>query len=189
MSFEGYQQKPGVVLVYDGQGKGKTSASLGLMVRALGAGHAVAYFQFIKYWTVGEHRFIDKIQPLYGAKLLFYKGGRGFYKAGELSAANVSEAEHRRQALKTYQLALEAVASKTYQLVVCDEINNAVNDGLLSHRQLQTLLQKRVSETSLCLTGRGFPADLLELVDIATDMRQVKHHFEDKFLANDGIDY
>ena len=188
MSFEDYKKKPAVVLVYDGQGKGKTSASLGLMVRALGSGWRVAFIQFIKYWTVGEHHFFDKIAPVYGDKLVFYKGGRGFYNAGDLSAKNISEAEHRQVASRTYDFALRAV-SGDYDLVICDEINNAVNDGLLTVSDIKKLIDRRQERVSLCLTGRGFPKELLELVDIATEMRVIKHHFDDKFLANPGIDY
>ena len=90
MAFEDYKTKGSVVLVYTGEGKGKTSASVGLMARALGNGWKVAFIQFIKHWEVGEHLFIKQIEPVFGDKLLFYKGGKGFYKAGELSAKGVS---------------------------------------------------------------------------------------------------
>ena len=189
MSFEDYQKKPSVVLVYDGEGKGKTSASIGLMARALGSGWRVAFIQFIKHWTVGEHHFLKRIAPLYGDKLVFHKGGRGFYNAADLSAADVSEAEHQRSALETYEFALSAVSSGDYDLVICDEINNAVSDGLLTSKQLEALLRRRQPEVSLCFSGRGFPEELLHLVDIATEMKKIKHHFDDKFLANPGIDY
>ena len=189
MSFEDYQQKSAVVIVYDGEGKGKTSASLGLMARALGSGLRVAFIQFIKHWTVGEHHFIKQIQPLYKQNLVFYKGGRGFYQAADLSAANVSDTEHQQSAKKTYDFALQAVGSGDYDLVVCDEINNAVQDGLLTKKQLEVLLNRRREDVSLCLSGRGFPHELLPLIDIATEMKKTKHHFDDKFLANAGIDY
>lgn len=187
--LEGYSQKEAVVLVYTGEGKGKTSASLGLMVRALGNGWKVAFIQFIKYWGVGEHVFIRNIQDVYKNELYFYKGGKGFYKAGELSERHISDEEHKKAALKTYEIAIEAVSSGEYDLVICDEINNSVHDGLLSKGQLKNLLGRRVKTTSLCLTGRNFPKEFLPLVDIATEMRKIKHHFDDKFLANQGIDY
>lgn len=189
MSFEDYFKKPAVVIVYDGDGKGKTSASLGLMTRALGSDMRVHFIQFIKHWTVGEHRFIERIQPLYGDKLAFHRGGLGFFNAADLSAANVSDDEHRRAAKETYELALESVSDGKYDLVICDEINNAVNDGLLSEQQLEKLLTARRPAVNLCLSGRGFPPALLHLVDIATQMKKTKHHFDDKFLANSGIDY
>lgn len=189
MAFEDYKSKDSVVVVYTGESKGKTSASVGLMARALGNRWQVAFIQFIKYWGVGEHVFIRDIMPIYEDVLFFYKGGKGFYKAGDLSEQHVSEEQHKQAALETYEIALECTSSGEYDLVICDEINNAVHDGLLSKDQLTKLLDKRHKRTSLCLTGRNFPESFLDRVDIATNMNKIKHHFDDKFLANKGIDY
>ncbi len=189
MAFEDYETKQSVTIVYTGDSKGKTSASLGLMVRALGNRWSVAYIQFIKYWGVGEHVFIRDIQDVYGDNLFFYKGGKGFYDAGELSEQGISEEQHKQAAQETYDTALDCAASGKYDLVICDEINNAVHDGLLSADKLERLLKEKNKKTSLCLTGRNFPEKLLKHVDIATDMTKIKHHFDDKFLANKGIDY
>jgi cob(I)alamin adenosyltransferase len=189
MAFEDYKSKDSVVIVYTGDSKGKTSASLGLMTRALGNRWNVAFIQFIKYWGVGEHVFIRDIQPLFKDQLYFYKGGKGFYAAGDLSADFVSEDQHKAAAEATYQEALQAATSGKYDLVICDEINNAVHDGLISLDQLEALLRGRHPKTSLCFTGRNFPEKLLKYVDIATEMKKIKHHFDDKFLANKGIDF
>jgi cob(I)alamin adenosyltransferase len=189
MAFEDYRTKDSVVLVYTGEGKGKTSAAVGLMARALGNGWRVAFIQFIKHWQVSEHDFIEKIQPQFGNKLLFYKGGKGFYHARDLSAEKVSDKEHKQAALDTYEQALKAAKSGKFDLVVCDEINNALYHRLLTKGQFKALINSRSPKTSLCLTGRNFPDDLLPLVDIATNMAKLKHHFDDKFLANKGIDF
>ncbi|HEV2402831.1 MAG TPA: cob(I)yrinic acid a,c-diamide adenosyltransferase [Candidatus Saccharimonadales bacterium] len=189
MAFEDFQTKESVVIVYTGEGKGKTTASLGLLVRALGNRWNVAFIQFIKYWGVSEHIFIRDIMPLFKDQLYFYKGGKGFYNAGKLSAKTVTKAQHMQAAKETYQEAMQAAGSGDYDLVICDEINNAVHDGLLSQAQLKNLIEKRAPKTSLCLTGRDFPQRLLPLVDIATNMAKLKHHFDDKFLANKGIDF
>ncbi len=189
MALEGYETKDSVVIVYTGDSKGKTSASLGLMVRALGNRWKVAYIQFIKYWGVGEHVFIRDIMPIYKDQLYFYKGGKGFYNAGDLSAEFVSEAQHKQAAQDTYDEALKLATSGDYDLVICDEINNAVHDGLLSKDQLQALLEGHSPRTSICVTGRNFPTALQKHADIVTDMHKVKHHFDDKFLANKGIDF
>lgn len=184
-----YKTKDSVVIVYTGEGKGKTTASLGLLVRALGNRSKVAFIQFIKYWGVSEHVFIRDIQSIYKDQLYFYKGGRGFYKAGELSEQHVSDTQHQQAADQTYAEALKAVSSGDYDLVICDEINNAVHDGLVSEKQLGELIAKRSPKTSLCLTGRDFPKKLLKDVDIATNMTKLRHHFDDKYLANKGIDF
>lgn len=189
MAFEDYKTKESVVVVYTGEGKGKTSAGVGLLVRALGADWRVAFIQFVKSWQVSEHDFIENILPLYKEKLLFYKGGKGFFNAGELSEKDVSETEHRQAARETYAKALEASASGEFDLVICDEINNACHDGLITEKDLKALITKRSKKTSLCLTGRHFPESLLDNVDIATHMTKMKHHFDDKFLANKGIDF
>lgn len=189
MSFEDFQTKDSVVIVYTGDSKGKTTASLGLMARALGNRWNVAFIQFIKYWGVSEHVFIRDIQPLYKDQLHFYKGGKGFYQAGDLSENHVSDEQHKQAALETYNEALSCATSGKYDLVICDEINNAVHDGLISKAQLKKLLRSRHPKTSLCFTGRNFPEALLNQVDIATEMKKIKHHFDDKFLANKGIDY
>lgn len=182
------KQKDSVILVYTGDGKGKTSASLGLLVRSLGAGWRVAYVQFIKLWDVSEHQFIRDIMPLYEDHFDFYKGGLGFYEAGELSA-DASQDDHKSQAKQTYEFALKAAKSGDYDLVICDEINNAVADGLLDAADLERLISEKHTSTSLCLTGRNFPRQLLDRVDIATEMTKLKHHFDDNYIANKGIDY
>jgi cob(I)alamin adenosyltransferase len=189
MAFEDFETKQAVVLVYTGEGKGKTSASLGLLARALGNRWKVAYIQFIKYWGVGEHAFIRDITPIFKDQLYFYKGGKGFYAAGELSPTAVTPAQHKQAAEETYAEALKAATSGDYDLVICDEINNSVHDGLLTKDQLRRLLEGHSPKTSICVTGRDFPEELLKYADIATNMTKIKHHFDEKFLANKGIDY
>ena len=189
MSFEDYKTKDAVIIVYTGEGKGKTSAAIGLLARALGNRWKVAFIQFIKYWGVGEHVFIRDVMPIYKDVLFFYKGGKGFYKAGDLSEKHVTDEQHQKAATETYEMALECVSNGQYDLVICDEINNAVHDGLVTNQQLAELFKKRHKQTSLCLTGRDFPEELLEHVDIATNMTKIKHHFDDRYLANKGIDF
>lgn len=187
--FEDYKTKKSVVLVYTGEGKGKTTAAVGLMARALGIGWKVAFIQFIKEWEVSEHRFIARIQELYGSDLFFYKGGKGFYHAREISAEKVTEEQHKQAAKDTYEQALKAVKSGDFNLVICDEINNALYHKLITNEEVENLIKSRSPKTSLCLTGRYFPDDLLPIVDIATKMTKIKHHFDDKYLANEGIDF
>ncbi|MBA3758847.1 cob(I)yrinic acid a,c-diamide adenosyltransferase [Candidatus Saccharibacteria bacterium] len=189
MTFEDYEQKESVVIVYTGEGKGKTSAGIGLMARALGNRWNVAFIQFIKHWGVGEHVFVRDIQALFEDSLYFYKGGKGFYKAGELSEQHITEAQHKQAALETYTEALRCASGGEYDVVICDEINNALHDGLLTDKQFEDLFKKRAPGTSLCVTGRNFPDKFLKYADIATDMTKIKHHFDNKFLANKGIDF
>lgn len=188
MTFKDYKKKESIVVVYTGEGKGKTSAGLGLMTRALGTGWKVAFVQFIKSWEVGEHEFIRKIIPVFKDKLDFYKGGLGFFEAGDISS-DVSKEDHIAEARKTYNFVYKSVISGDYQLVICDEINNAVNDGLLQIEDLEKIIDDKHSNTNLCLTGRNFPDLFIKKVDIVTNMTKIKHHFDDNVIANKGIDY
>lgn len=188
------REKSSLVLVYTGDGKGKTSAALGLIVRALGAKKRVAFIQFIKNWHVSEHDFLAKIDQIFPDKFYFFKGGKGFFQAGELSAKNsrggeITMQEHKVAARETFSIAQKCAASGEFDIVICDEINNAVADGLLEKMDLENLVSGRNSRTSLCLTGRNFPAELLNRVDIATEMRKIKHHYDDGFFAEKGIDF
>jgi len=191
MAFEDFKTKDSVAVVYTGEGKGKTSASVGLMARALGSGWKVAYVQFVKTWETGESNFIARLldAKVYDGKLVYFRGGKGFYNAGELSAKNVSKEEHKQAARTTYEFALKCITDSSFDLVICDEINNSVHDGLLPKAYLKKLFKIRGLKTSLCVTGRNFPEDLLPLSDIATNMSKIRHHFDNKFLANKGIDY
>jgi cob(I)alamin adenosyltransferase len=190
VAYEDFKTKQSIVIVYTGENKGKTSASLGLSLRALGQDDwRVAFVQFIKTWPVGEHKVLKKLEEVYPGRLSLIVGGKGFYNAGDVSAKNVSEDEHKKAALQTYKQAKKMAVSGEYNLVVCDEILNAVHDGLLNHDDLLNLIKLKSEKTNLCLTGRNFPTDLLPHVDIATEMVKLKHHYDDKFLANKGIDY
>lgn len=191
MSFEDFSTKDSVVVVYTGEGKGKTSAGIGLLARALGREWNVYFVQFIKTWETGESLFIKKLMDsgLFDETLSYYRGGKGFYNAGDLSAKDVSEEDHLRAARETFDVALAATTSGKYDLVICDEINNSVHDGLLKKSDLKKLITTKHERTSLCLTGRNFPEEFVSLVDIATNMTKIRHHFDDKFLANKGIDY
>ena len=189
MAFEDFKQKKSIVVVFTGENKGKTSASIGLMCRALGRGHKVAYIQFIKHWEVGEHTFIHKIEPLFKDQLFFYKGGKGFFDAGDLSEKEVSDETHKKAAAETFKIAFEKAMSGTFDIVICDELSNAVHDGLLGVDDLKSIINNHSKNTSLCITGRNFPPELLSSVDIATNMTKLKHHFDDQFIANKGIDY
>ena len=191
MSFEDFQTKDSVVLVYTGEGKGKTSAGVGLLARALGRGWRVAFVQFIKTWETGESKFIKKLleAKTFDDQLTYFMCGKGFYNAGDLSAKDVSEEDHKKAANDTYQFALKCAKSGEFDLVICDKINNAAHEGLLNKSTLKKLIKSRSPKTSICLTGRNFPAELVPLTDIATNMTKIRHHFDEKFLANKGIDY
>lgn len=187
--LENFNQKKSIVIVYTGEGKGKTTAAIGLTARALGNNFRVAFIQFIKCWPVSEHAFFNQISTVYKNQLLVYEGGRGFYNAGDLSPKNISKQEHQKAAAETLKMAISYSTSGNFDLIVCDEINNAVHDKLLKVSDLKQLIESKHPKTNLCLTGRDFPQKLIPKVDIVTNMIKIKHHFDDKYSANRGIDF
>lgn len=179
----------GLIVVYTGDGKGKTSAGLGLAVRALGAGMRVAVVQFMKAWPVSEDAFLAGIAPQFAGRLFVYKGGRGFYRAGSMSARGVSDAAHRQAARRTLAVARRCASSGAYDLVVADECAVTVHCGLLPPGELARLIRRRAAGSSLCITGRSFPVALMPLADVVTVMEKRKHCFDAGVMAQPGIDY
>jgi cob(I)alamin adenosyltransferase len=173
----------GLVVVYTGDGKGKTTAALGMAVRAVGRGFAVLMIQFIKgSWHYGE---LDGVKALAPA-LEITAGGRGF--VGILDDRLPFE-EHRKAALETLAFAREQVLSGKYDLVILDEINNAVKGGLLPVEAVLELLDVRPADLHLVLTGRAAHASVLERADLVTEMREIKHPYQQGILAQVGVDY
>jgi len=181
------------VIVFTGEGKGKTEAALGLAVRALGADFKVAFIEFIKSREVSEDKTLTDLKQIYPQKLEILKGGKGFYIPDRAQVkppiTEVSVAEHKQAATDTYAHLLECAQSGDYDLVIADEINNAVHDGLLTKTQLKDLIDSRHQRTHLCFTGRNFPSDFLPFVDYVTDMTKQKHPYDKGEPAILGIDY
>jgi cob(I)alamin adenosyltransferase len=176
------EQKPGLVLINTGDGKGKTTAALGTALRHAGYGRKVLIIQFIKgTWHYGELESIKKLP-----EITLVRSGAGFYK---IMDDHFPEAVHRKAAADGLELARQAVASGEYTLVVLDEIIYAIGEGLLALADVIDLVGRRRPEVSLILTGRNAPPELIALADTVTEMREVKHPFKEGILALEGIDY
>jgi len=176
------KQRPGLVLVNTGDGKGKTTAAIGTAIRHAGYGRRVLFLQFIKgTWHYGEMEAL-KLIP----QIELVRSGAGFYK---ILDDRFPEEVHRRAAAEGLELARRAVASGEYSLVVLDEILYAINEGLLALADVLDLLDRRRPDVSVILTGRGAPPEIVERADTVTEMREVKHPFRQGILALKGIDY
>ncbi len=170
----------GLVLVYTGDGKGKTTAALGVAVRALGTGWRVAFLQFIKGdWKSGE----EKVVPLFGDRWLFRKLGRGF------TWEHDSIEEDIQAAREAWQEALTVLHSGEYELVVLDEINYVLSYGFLAVEEVLDGLKARPAQVHVICTGRNAPLRLVEYADLVTEMRKVKHPFDEGILAQRGLDF
>lgn len=173
----------GLVMVYTGDGKGKTTAAIGMAVRAVGRGLRVLMIQFIKgSWHYGELDGVKALAP--GFEIT--AGGKGF--VGIVDDKLPFEA-HQKAAAETLAFARETIAGGGYDLVILDEINNAVKGNLIPVEGVLDLLDARPPELHLLLTGRAAHPAVIERADLVTEMREVKHPYQQGILAQVGIDY
>lgn len=176
------KQKPGLVLVNTGNGKGKTTAALGTALRHAGYGRKVLVLQFIKgTWHYGE---LDALKLI--PQITLERSGMGFYK---ILDDKYPEEVHRQAAAAGLARAREAVASGEFSLVVLDEIIYAVDEKLLTTEDVLGVLAVRRPDVSVILTGRHCPQPIVDAADCVTEMREIKHPFQQGILALKGIDY
>ncbi len=173
----------GLVIVFTGNGKGKTTAALGMALRAAGHHFKVAVVQFIK-GTVRNGE-------IEGAKMLapyvdWTVGGRGF-TAGPWNRATPEE--HQQAANEAFRLAREKMISGEYKVVILDEVLGAINAGMISTEQVLGLIQEKPPAVHLVLTGRGAPQEIIDAADLVTEMRPIKHPYEQGIVAQKGVEF
>lgn len=175
--------KRGLLIVYTGNGKGKTSAALGMCVRAVGYNWKICIIQFVKgSWKCGELEGIKKLAP--NVELLTV--GEGFVG---IIDDNKDFEEHLQAAKSGVKLSIEKILSNNYQLVILDELNVAVDLGLVSDEDVEEII-KSCSETQyLVITGRNAREWLIEKADLVTEMKEIKHPYQKGILAQKGIDW
>ena len=170
----------GLVQVYTGNGKGKTTAALGLALRAVGRGFKVCMVQFIKGGgEYGEHEAARRLAPL----LTIHQTGRDNW-----IFKDKLDPEDIRIAQEALVLARQALTSGDYDLVILDEINGAVWFGLLSVEDLLDLMAARPASVELVLTGRSADPRVIEAADLVTEMTEVKHYYQQGVPARIGIE-
>ena len=173
----------GLVIVYTGKGKGKTTAALGLALRAVGYNHKVCMIQFIKgSWHYGEMTSSKKLEPEFELTAV----GRGFVG---IMDDNTPIEEHKRIADEALRVTQEKISSKRYDVVILDEVNYAVNLGLVKLDDVLELIRKKPEGVNLVLTGNYAKDELIELADLVTEMREIKHPFKSGHRAKKGIDF
>jgi cob(I)alamin adenosyltransferase len=172
----------GLTIAYIGNGKGKTTAAVGLAVRAAGYGKRVLFFQFIKSpeWPSGEQEILRKLGMHVEVQ------GKGF--VGILGDRK-PETEHRAAAQAALVKAEKYLTSGKFDVIILDEIISCVEVGLLSVAEVVALLVRKPKDTHVVITGHKNYPPILKLCDVVTDMREVKHPFTKGFLAVKGIDY
>jgi cob(I)alamin adenosyltransferase len=164
-----------MIQIYTGDGKGKTTASTGLIIRALGSGLSPIIIRFIKKDGSSE----DNILKNLGIPVEYY--GTGFIY-DEISP------EAKRLAQKAMKRVKGIIENKEYDILVLDEINYAVNKGLVSEKEIIEILNLIPDDIEIILTGRGATNKMIEKAHLVTDMREVKHYYKDGIKARKGIE-
>jgi cob(I)alamin adenosyltransferase len=167
----------GLVLVYTGNGKGKTTASIGLGVRAVGHGKKVAMIQFMKGQNnTGELISLKKLE-----NFTILQAGREEFIVGEADPMDVEAA------LAGFEKAKEVI--NEVDILILDEINMAMDFGLVEIEEVENLIRNKPKKVDLILTGRNFPEELADLVDMISEVKEIKHHYNNGIMAKKGIEY
>jgi len=169
----------GYIQIYTGNGKGKTTATLGLALRAAGAGKKIFIAQFVKGKTYNEMVAIRKFLPQITIKIF----GLGCCLIRESST---KDTEAARKGLKKVK---DSIACGKYDLVILDEIFIAIHLELLSNQEVIETLKKKKNHVEVVLTGRYAPSEIIEMADLVTEMLEVKHYYYQGVKARKGIEY
>jgi cob(I)alamin adenosyltransferase len=170
----------GLLLVHTGDGKGKSTAAFGMVVRALGWGHKVGVVQFIKgNWVTGERQFFRRFPDQVRLEVM----GEGFTWDVADRRRDIAAAE------AAWRTSLAMIADPELNLVVLDELNIALRYDYLDVTQVTEALKARPKAKSVCVTGRNAKPELLAIADLVTEFKAVRHPFEQGFKAQRGIDF
>ena len=183
MKIRQMSTKKGLVIVYTGNGKGKTTAALGIVLRAVGHGMKVGMIQFIKgEWYYGELTSARRLEPEFD----LVAAGKGF--VGILDDDHHIQ-DHKNAAKVALDLIRKKMSEKKYDILILDEINYAAKIGLISVSEMLDILKRRPKSMTLILTGNYAPQEIIDLADLVTEMREVKHPYKLGIKAEKGIDF
>ncbi len=167
----------GYIQVYTGNGKGKTTAAIGLAVRAVGAGLKVLFAQFVKGQYYSEHKTLAKLE-----NLTIKQFGREGFIHSKPSQEDIDLAR------EGYNYILSVFEENKYDVVILDEANIAVFFSLFSADELVALMDAKPENTELIITGRYAPDKVMEKADLVTEMKEIKHYYQKNVLARTGIE-
>ncbi|MDR4497005.1 MAG: cob(I)yrinic acid a,c-diamide adenosyltransferase [Candidatus Scalindua sp.] len=170
------------MIIYTGNGKGKTTAAIGSAMRAVGQGFSVLMLQFIKgAWKYGELESVKRLQPDFEILAL----GKGFVG----SNSKLDDSEVKENISKSWERAKSAILSDRYDMIILDEINYVIGYGLLPVEEVLTVLGKRPDRLHIVMTGRDVHERVIEKADLVTEMREIKHPYSKGVKAQKGIEF
>ncbi len=175
--------RQGLVIVYTGDGKGKTTAALGMALRAVGYNFKSIMFQFVKGgWRSGELAAMERLKPEFEIRPC----GKGFIG---IAGDKLLVEEHQKAAIQALDEVRRVISKGSYDIVILDEIFIALGLGLITEEQVLELLDARPEPLHLVLTGRGCPASIIERADVVTEMNEIKHPYQQGRIAEIGVDF
>jgi len=173
----------GLTIVYTGKGKGKTTAALGIALRAAGYDKKICMIQFIKgSWHYGEMTSSKRLEPEFEMVAV----GKGF--VGIIDDKTPIE-KHKEVASEAIKISTNKIQSGNYDIVILDEVNYAINLGLIKLEEVLNLIKSKPSTLDLVLTGNFAKNEIIELADLVTEMKEIKHPFQQGKKAKKGIDF
>ncbi|CAK8723781.1 Corrinoid adenosyltransferase [Candidatus Electrothrix laxa] len=172
--------KKGLILIFTGHGKGKTTAALGMTMRAAGHGMKTCFIQFIKgSWKYGEMEALARFKE----EVDFYVTGRGFtWKSDDLE-------KDKEAAREAWEKAKEAIRSGEYHTVVLDEFTYLLSYGMIDKEEALEVFRRKPRDLHICITGRDVVEELIEIADLVTEMQPVKHPYQQGIKAQKGVEF
>ena len=169
----------GLIQVYFGNGKGKTTAALGLALRAAGRGKEVLIVQFMKKWDYGELHSIQLIPQI----TIKTCGTKDFVHKGKAKEIDYQEAK------KAFTEGVQAAKSGQYDIIIFDELNVAIYFELLELQQVLDFLEEKPEKAEIIITGRNAPKEIIDKADLVTEMCEIRHPYQKGIQARIGIEY
>ncbi|GBC75322.1 Cob(I)yrinic acid a,c-diamide adenosyltransferase [archaeon HR06] len=173
-------KRKGLIIVNTGEGKGKTTAALGIALRALGHGYKICIIQFIKgKWKPGEYKIASKLAPNYEIIPM----GLGFtWLSKDLNL-------DKSMAQRAWNLAKEKIFSNNYNIIILDEITYPINFQWIDLKEVLETLKKKPEDLHIIITGRNAPKEIIDIADLVTEMKLIKHPYQKGIIAQRGIEF
>jgi len=173
----------GFVQVYTGDGKGKTTAAVGLAVRAVGDGYKVIMVQLLKGNSTGELNSAKLMEPNFVIRR--FEKPRGFFWTLTVE----EKLELKKEIGEAYEFCKSTLKEQGCDILILDEVLGALSNKLISEEQVKALITLKPDNMELILTGRNAPQSIIDMADLVTEMKQVKHYFNNGIIGREGIEY